>query len=279
MKYAWASDIHLDHLTSDDDVIAFCNNVNNFNADGIFITGDISNGKHLLYHLSLLEEHLKVPKYFVLGNHDFWYTGIDKKRNDVKLLCEKSEFLKYMTTSTYVSLTKQTAVIGHDGWYDGQHGAGIRSSFIMNDWVLTGDFIEASGGDKYVSMMHKVKDIGMITQVCQRLAKQSVDHVSKQIKDAVKYHKNVVVLTHVPAFKESHMYRGKVGDDEAQPWYTSKIMGDTLLAAASTYKDCKFTVLSGHTHGFFRKNILPNLEVIVSSAMYGSPAFHAIDIE
>lgn len=278
-KFAWASDIHLDHLRSDDDVIRFCENVENSNCSGLFITGDISSGKKLLYHLALLEKNLKLPKYFVLGNHDFWYAKISDLRKQVKDFCDQSEFLKYMTTSTYVSLSKDTAVLGHDGWYDGKFGDALNSSFIMNDWVLTEEFLMSSGGYKYVSTTQSIKDKAGLIAVCERLAHDSVMHVSKQIKDAVKYHKEIIVLTHFPCFKESHMYRGKIGDDNAQPWYTSKIMGETLLNAAHTYKNCKFTVLSGHTHGFFRGNILPNLEVIVSEAMYGSPFYHLLDVK
>jgi len=278
-NFAWMSDIHLDHLRNDDDVIAFCNRVQEANPNGIFITGDISNGKSIEYHLGMLERHIRIPKYFVLGNHDFWYTSIERKRKEIKELCEKFDFLKYMTTSTYVSLSKETAILGHDGWYDAQIGNAKDSNFIMNDWVLTHEFIQASGGEQYIRMMRQVKDKDALIKACQKLAKESVDHVSTQIKDATRYHKNIIILTHIPAFEESHMFKGEVGDANAQPWYTSKIMGDTVFAAANHYRNCKFTLLSGHTHGFFKKDILPNLKVIVSDAVYGSPYFYEIDIK
>jgi hypothetical protein len=88
---------------------------------------------------------------------------------------------------------------------------------------------------------------------------------------AIKTIKNVIVLSHVPPFKETHVYNGKISDDYAQPWFTSKLLGDMLLDAARSYPNINFTVLAGHTHGKVEVSRLHNLHVKVAGAKYGSP--------
>jgi len=108
------------------------------------------------------------------------------------------------------------------------------------------------------------------------LAREAVLHVQASIKSAVRYHHNIIVLTHVPPFKESHVYNGKIGDDDAQPWFTSKMMGDMLLDASKAYPSHRFTVLAGHTHGKWSGKITDNLSVNVGGAEYYAPALQQL---
>jgi len=270
--YAWATDIHLDHIADESKIIKFAEKLVETDPAGVFLTGDISSSKKIVYHLSALERIVQRPIYFVLGNHDYYDGDVQTVRKTMREVCSISEFLKYMPLTHYTMLSKDTAVVGHDGWYDALYADPHRSRFLMSDWVLIRDFVPYSGGGQFMNMMGDVKDRYGLVEAVQKLAHEATTHVMLGIKDAVKRFKNIVVLTHVPPFKESHVYNGVQGDDNAQPWFTSKMMGDMLLDAAKTYPDVSFTILAGHTHGPFDGQIVPNLRVSVGEAHYGNPA-------
>lgn len=269
-KYAWCSDIHLDHLINELQIEEFANQLINDNPAGIFVTGDISNAKQLVYHLSVLERNTQRPTYFVLGNHDYYGGSIDDVRKSMRELSNISPFLKYMPTLPYLGLSPTTALVGHDGWYDALNGDWQKSRFIMSDWGYIHDFVPHSGGPRFLDVGN-VAAKGAIVSLSRKLAHAGVMHVMEGIKSAVRYHKNVIVLTHFPPFAESHIHEGKVGDDYAQPWFTSKLMGDMMLDAARAYPNVNFTVLSGHTHGKYDGEFGKNLRVHVAGAEYGQP--------
>lgn len=269
-KYAWCSDIHLDHLSSEDQIVGFSEQLVSDNPTGIFITGDVSNAKQLVYHLSVMERIIQRPIYFVLGNHDYYGGDIEGVRKTMRELHNISPFLKYMPTLPYIGLSPVTAVVGHDGWYDALNGDWQKSRFIMSDWGYIHDFVPHSGGPKFLSVGN-VAAKGGIVSLSRSLAHAGVMHVMDGIKSAVRYHKNVIVLTHFPPFAESHLHEGKMGDDHAQPWFTSKLMGDMLLDAARAYPGVNFTVLAGHTHGKYDGEFNKNLRVHVAGAEYGRP--------
>jgi predicted MPP superfamily phosphohydrolase len=272
-KYTWTTDCHLDHLRADGDLIDFAQKLIEQDPPGIFITGDISNAQHVVYHLSALEKIVQRPIFFVLGNHDYYNGDIETVRKSMVQVTKISQFLKYMPATPFIPLSPMTALVGHDGWYDGLNGDAKNSNFILNDWVMTKDFVPHSGGHAYVNSTGKIKNRDALLSHLQKLAHEGVQHVHDGIKTAARHHhKQIIVMTHVPPFPETHMFRGKQGDDNAQPWFTSKLMGDMLLAASAAYPDIKFTVLAGHTHGGYDGNIRPNLEVHVGHAEYGLPS-------
>lgn len=263
--YAWATDIHLDFLGGDPQrLIHFAESLVAQNPTGLFLTGDLSTGKELVYHLSALEKIVQRPIYFVLGNHDYYGTSIEETRKTMKELSNASAFLRYMPTMPYYALTPATAVIGHDGWYDAIHGDWQKSDFEMNDWRAIKEFAEVRGNK------------ATIVAEARRLAHEAVTHVHNGIKQAVRYHRNLIILMHVPPYKESHIYQGKIGDDYAQPWFTSKLMGDMLTQASQAFPNHNFTVLAGHTHGKYTGKVADNLIVNVGGAEYYRPQLQGL---
>lgn len=259
-QYAWATDTHLDCLGDDNQrLLAFAESLIRDNPTGIFLTGDISNARDVVYKLSVIERVVQRPIYFVLGNHDYYGGEIDKVRQVMKELSNMSPFLKYMPTMPYYALSTSSAVVGHDGWYDAYNGDWKNSKFVMNDWYMIHDFMPVANAP------------GSIVALSRRLAHDAVKHVHDGIKQAVRYYKNIVILTHYPPFAESHIYNGSVGDDHAQPWFTSRMMGDMLLDAAKAFPTHSFFVLAGHTHGAYSGRHAPNLEVHVGGAEYNKP--------
>jgi predicted phosphohydrolase len=247
-------------------VIKFAEDIRRQSPQAVVITGDISVASGLVLHLSILERVLQVPINFVLGNHDYYGNYVDAVRQQMRELSNMSGFLKYLPTTPYVTLSAGTALVGHDGWYDALFGDAKNSRFVMLDWTKIGDFVDAN------AMQNGMPILSNIIPKSRELALVGVQHVHDGIKAATRYHKNIIVATHYPPFEEAHMHEGRIGDASAQPWYTSKMMGDMLRSAAQAFPDVNFTVLAGHTHGKFSGQIEKNLICHVGHSEYGSPS-------
>lgn len=268
MKLAWATDIHLDSvqdLTANMQTLS--SQLNEF--DSIVITGDISTANTILDHLKILDNFLKKPSYFVLGNHDYYYSDIISTRRKVVELCLGTKFVKYLGGIPFVKLDKRTAMVGHDCWYDALNGDPGGSEIVMNDWLKIKDFQPALQKTNQGIMIEK----GMVSMIAQAINRASTKHILEGINEAIKECSHVVIATHVPPFKESYTkekYKD-IATDYVLPWYTSKSTGNMLLSVAKTYPKIKFTVLSGHTHSPFEGSILRNLHVKVGKSQYGTP--------
>jgi predicted MPP superfamily phosphohydrolase len=273
--YAWATDIHLDTLGNDPVAITdFGKFLVKDAPHGVFLTGDLSNAKNLVYHLSILEKACERPIYFVLGNHDFYGASVETVRKTMRELTNMSQYLKYLPTTQYVALSPTTALIGHDGWYDGLYGDYKSSRFVMNDWIDIKEFADINSVTREV--MGLTPRYPIIVKQAQALAMEAVRHVHDGIKAAVRYHKTIIVLTHFPPFEESHIHNGRVGDPGAQPWYTSKLMGDLLKQASTAYPKVRFEVFCGHTHGKWDGQIAKNLFCHVGGAEYMHPELQTL---
>jgi Icc protein len=264
-SYAWATDVHLDFLRDDNQrLIRFAESLIAQNPTGIFLTGDISVAAKLVFHLSAIERVVQRPIYYVLGNHDYYGSSIENVRKGMRELTNASPFLRYMPTMPYYSLSQSTAVVGHDGWYDALFGDWQSSSFGMQDWTAIHDFLPVNGAK------------ATIVSLARKLAHEGVTHMMNGIKQAVRYHTNIVVLTHYAPFAQSHVHDGKPGDKNAMPFFTSKMCGDMLLDAARTYQKVNFNVLCGHTHGKSDLKISDNLAVHVGGAVYNQPTLQGL---
>jgi Icc protein len=262
-KYAWVTDIHLDHLPDDDARVSFAESIAELDPAGVIVTGDISIASDLVYHLSLFERVVARPVYFVLGNHDFWGSDIESTRKKAKDVSAISTYLKYLSIMQYYRLSNTTALVGHDGWYDALNGNAERSNFLMVDWRAIKEF--------------KNQTQKVVCELSKKLAYDGVMHVRGGIAAAAKAgFKNIIVATHVLPFWEFHRHNGNNGSHDTHPWFTSKLMGDMLRDAASFYGDVQFTVLCGHTHGKCIGTISSNLKVFVGGAEYCMPEVQKI---
>jgi predicted phosphodiesterase len=270
MKISHLSDIHLDAI-NDQELIRFAEQVRDLDLDAVLITGDISNAKQVVYHLSVLEKIIQRQIFYVLGNHDFYASSITSVRKSMAELSTMSQYLRYLPTTPYVKLSAMTALVGHDGWYDALNGD-PNSTFMLNDFIYIEEYKKFSGGGQFMNVMGTVKDMPGTRGLSLQLSKDAVKHMADGIKAAVGTgHKEIIIATHVPPFKESHIYNGMVGDENAQPWFTSKTCGDMLRSGAAAYKNVNFTVFCGHTHGKFMGKFADNLTVHVAGAEYGTP--------
>ena len=254
-KYTWCSDVHFEFL-QDDQVLRFSEEVAAIPSDGILITGDISVSQKLVYHLSVFEKAVQRPIIFVLGNHDFWGSNFEKVHKNMHGLDNMSQFLKYCPERPYLPVTPTTCVLGHDGWYDASYGNWKTSTALVSDWQSIYDFLQKGGNANIPEVVNLAK--------AQSIA--GATFVMNSIKSAVRYHKHLCVLTHVPPFPQVSQ-----NDENLRPWYVSKFMGDCLEAAARAYPQVNFTVLCGHAHNAAEFKPMPNMVVRCAAATHGKP--------
>ena len=86
--------------------------------------------------------------------------------------------------------------------------------------------------------------------------------------------KKIIVLTHVPPFKEVCLHNGQISDDGWLPYFSSKVMGDVLMPFANDNPSIDFLVLCSHTHSDAHYQPLANLTVKTGKAEYYHPIIH-----
>ncbi|GJL54957.1 MAG: 2,3-bisphosphoglycerate-independent phosphoglycerate mutase [Nitrospirales bacterium] len=256
MRIAWATDIHLNFLNEQKRETFFHSTLEH-NSDAVFITGDIAEAPTLSFHLQEMVEFIQQPLYFVLGNHDYYYGAITSVRNATEKLCVSQQNLTYLTGNRVIELTKKTALVGHDGWGDGRLGNIEQTSVRLNDFRL----IEELTGLEYRKLIGKLRELG----------DEAAALIQDTLSNALDTYDHVIFLTHVPPFKESCWYEGRVGNDDWLPFFTCKAVGDVLYELMKCRTHSRLTVLCGHTHNEGIAQILPNLRVVTGSADYGVP--------
>lgn len=253
-RLAWLTDIHLNFLRHAG-LSAFFASLPE--ADAFAITGDIGEAHDVAAHLRAFAE--LGPVYFVLGNHDFYRGSIAGVRALVRETCRDVPNLRWMPDAGVVALTESTCLVGHDGWGDGRLGDYQGSDVMLNDFGLIGEF---GGFDEdpaeRLAKLHALGD-------------EAAAHFRAVLPDALARFGHVIVLTHVPPFREACWHEGEVSDDNWLPFFACKVVGDALHDAMAAAPDRQMTVLCGHTHGSGKSQILPNLRVLTGGAVYGKP--------
>jgi 3',5'-cyclic-AMP phosphodiesterase len=261
MRIAWLTDIHLNFLT-ESAIQDFVSDVRASNPDAILIGGDIGESHDNAELLYSMQKALNCPIYFVLGNHDYYLSSITEVRSAINEMAVDTKELTYLTFSGCVHLTASTILIGHDSWADGRFGDYENSDVMLNDYYYISDL---KGIDKSKRLA-----------VMQSLAQEAADHFRKYLAEAFDKVDKVILLTHVPPFREACLYLGKISDNYSLPHFSCKIVGDVLLEIMRAKPDKNLTVLCGHTHDKAEVNVLPNLKVIAGGAEYRSPEIQRI---
>lgn len=248
MKIAHLTDTHLNFFRPEITPRIVLPAILKHEPDAVLITGDISDANRIFLDLEELEK-LPVPLFFVAGNHDFYGGSMDEVRR--RLDARPG----YLTARTFVELTERTALVGHDGWYDGEHGDWSRT-VTLNDWY------------------HIVEFMGLprdkVRTRCRVLSEAAARRVNDRAEAAaVAGYETVVIATHVPPFAEcSRGPGGTPADEQWLPVMTSAAMGRALLWLAQRYPSTKFDVRCGHTHTAWTHAPLHNLTVTVGGACH-----------
>jgi len=262
-KLDWLTDPHLDHLRDEKMLLDFVKKLAARDSDGLLITGDIAGFNTIYDILGIISGAYRRPVYFVLGNHDYYGAWMHETHERVRAVCEAAPpgTLNWMNEAGVVMLGKQTAIIGHDGWYDGQEGKpGLK--FSMPDFFLPHgicDLIQALEMGSRL-LFEKLYELGL----------ESAKHIRKQVERARDLgSRRILILTHVPPFLQASYFKGKPSEKHAAPFYVNKVLGDTLLEVAEAHPHIQMEVLAGHTHGAREYRARENLHVRVGRARYG----------
>lgn len=260
-RCAWATDIHLNFVDAAGRR-RFAEEVAAAEPAALLVTGDIGEAKSVCDYLLELEQHLRKPIYFVLGNHDFYRGSMADVHEAVAQLTHRNERLVWMNDVGVIPLAPGTALIGHDGWADGRVGNWDTTTIELNDFWLISELRVATRPER-------------LAQV-QRLADEAATHFERVLPAALDVARSVVLLTHVPPFREATWHQGRVSSDDWLPFFTSKAVGDVLESIMRAHPDHELTVLCGHTHSSGTCHILPNLTVHTGGAEYKHPALQRV---
>jgi 3',5'-cyclic AMP phosphodiesterase CpdA len=215
-----------------------------------------------------LAEALGLPVHFVLGNHDYYKGSISGVRKVASALYKRSDLLNWLTDSGPVWLTAKTVLVGHGGWGDARAAEFLRSDVILNDYLLIEELREISSDG--VPSPEKILSKEMMTAL-QNLGNEAAAHLRRVLPDALERCDHVLVLMHVPPFREACWHSRHLSDDNWAPHFTCVAAGEVLLEFMEHHPQKRMTVLCGHTHTSGSVQIRDNLEVLTGDAEYGQP--------
>ena len=261
MKLLWLTDVHFDFLSSQQRA-AFLVRLAELAPQAVLLGGDLSTAPRLTDDLKAIGSALRVPIYFVLGNHDFYYGSIEKIRRQVRRLSGQGRNLCWLGDTGCVPLTNEVALVGHGCWGDGRAGDYWRSSLELTDFVVIEEF---KGLDRSERLL-----------LLNRLGDEAADHLGRFCREAAGSYQRVLVLTHVTPFYETCLHEGRT-DPEGLPYFCCQRVGEVLTEVASEFPEVEFSVLSGHTHSSAYGQIQPNLKSLVQGARYYEPNFELLD--
>ncbi len=266
MRLAWTTDIHLNHVPASVRE-RWLTLLAAQDCDGILISGDIAESGDLVHCLGQLADAVPVPIFFVLGNHDFYGSSIGATAQAVIRACRESDRLRYLTDMSALPLTgsgtqDRTYLVGEDGWGDATEGDYESSYVRLNDFAQIHDFHDADEA----TWKERLGQLGAI----------SAARLTAKLLALPEGARQVLVVTHVPPFRDACWYEGHTTDDNWAPFFVCGQVGRAIRAMSQSRPDCHYTVLCGHTHHSGVAKIEPNLTVYTASACYGKPEIAAI---
>jgi predicted MPP superfamily phosphohydrolase len=259
MRLAWLTDIHLNFVKLEDRR-RFYSTIRDAQPDAILLGGDIAEAPTLVEHLHDLDRALDKPIYFVLGNHDFYRSSLADVHARIRDI--RAPNLIWLTDSGIQLIGGETALVGDDGWADGRIGNYLHSRIFLNDYLLIHEFANLSTPARL--------------RLLNQLGDASAGRLGPKLREACAQRKRIILLTHVPPFREACWHEGQTSDEEWLPHFTCKAMGDVILEVMDQHPECELLVLCGHTHGGGIAQMRPNVVVKTGGAEYGRPAIQEI---
>lgn len=277
-RLAWLTDLHLNFVT-EKQIVQFADKLRAQRPDMLLIGGDLGEADSWEPYLLQLDGLLSLPMYFVLGNHDYYGGSIYEVRERAKRITQRHDRLKWLPASGVVSLDSQTALVGHGGWGDARAKGFRNSRVILNDYFLITELRTAAGLPEGIKTWwgepSAINNQGLERHL-KELGDETARHFREVVPQALAKHRHIIVLMHVPPFREACWHAGKISDDNWAPHFCCIAAGEALKAIMQEHSTQRMTVLCGHTHGEGVATILPNLIVRTGGAKYGAPAIQTI---
>jgi predicted phosphodiesterase len=261
VRLAWVTDIHLNFVSAAGRT-EFYGRIAAEQPDALLVGGDTGEAPSVIEYLEEMESRLAPPVYFVLGNHDFYRGSIAEVRERALRIPAAPRRLRWLPAAGVVPLTPQTALIGHDSWADGRLGDFFRSEVLLNDYVL-------------IRELRRLRKQELLARL-NALGDEAAKFLELRAREALAVYRNVLVLTHLPPFREACWHEGQISSDEYLPHFACRAVGERLSAVMCERPDRTMTVLCGHTHSPGVAQIHKNLAVLTGKAEYGTPELQRI---
>lgn len=260
MRLVWCTDPHLNFV--ENNVVQALGDAARREGDALLVTGDIAEANSILSKLTTLQKRFMGPVYFVAGNHDFYGSSIAVVEE--KLSRDRKEPLIYLTSKGVIELSPEVGLVGDDGWYDARNGnitngAGALSMNLY-DFTEIAEIKHALAGGP-LGLKLKLHELG----------DRATARARPKLVEAIAKYKHIIFATHIPPFAGAAWFKGKPSEPYAQPFFSSKVMGDMLFELAVENPDKQFTVLCGHSHFFGTYRPCENMEVTTGFAQYYKP--------
>ena len=264
-RLAWATDIHLNFCSPERRAL-FHDGVRAQDPDALLLGGDIGEAPGLIGELRELEMKLRMPIFFVLGNHDYYRSTFDQVEARMRALARESAGLLWLPGAGVIDLSPKVGLAGHGGWADGRNGDYWGSNLELSDYLYIGDFLGLGRRERLALL--------------ERRGDEAAAWARRVIPPALERFRRLIVLMHVPPFQEAAWYEGQMSHPHYLPHFSSRAAGEALAECARARPDREILVLCGHTHGGGTLDVLPNLTVVTGPARYGEPAVTGIiDLE
>ena len=222
---------------------------------------DIAEASSVVMIMREICKQLNKPIYFVLGNHDYYRGCINEVRQQMRKLMQAEPLLRWLPECGVTHIGTDTVLVGQDGWADGRLGNYHNSLVALNDSRLIADLFQA-----------KILGKDQLLEKMQQLADEDAKQLKNDLENAIKQHpKKIIIVTHVPPFKEACLYEGKISGDDYLPFFSSKATGDVLIHMAQENLAIQFLVLCGHTHHECFYQPMDNLIIRVGGVDYFRP--------
>ena len=240
----------------------FVETVQNEHPHGLFLHGDIACGISLVPILTFLAKQLRdINIYFVIGNHDHYSYSLARATEVLHKLTAKYHNLIWLTQQDIISLNKNVALIGEDGWYDARLGDPVYLNYNL-DWIMIEDF-------------RKLKSFQAKLDLSRQLADQYTANLQSKLEKALASFETVHIITHVPGWKEATRGLGSLAEKFWLPYNINYHMGLMIEEVMSAHEHQNVIVHSGHTHVATHINVAHNIECIVQQGKYlGPPSAH-----
>lgn len=272
IRVAWATDIHLDHA-GPEAAFAFIERVKKSGAAALLVGGDIATALDLDEHLVDLADMSGIPVYFVLGNHDYYGGSVAQVRQRVVALDYSG--LRWLPAGGPEELVPGVTLVGHGGWGDAVLGDFPGSDVVLSDYLVIEELRKAFNAVEFTGIFGAGTPL---EAELRRLGHDAADTLAPQLEEAAKTSPQVIVLTHVPPFREASWHEGMISGETWLPAFTCGAIGELLLRVAGENPECHFTVLCGHTHGKGTARLADNLVAYTQGAEYGHPDFHLVKV-
>ncbi|WP_240920616.1 metallophosphoesterase [Legionella longbeachae] len=232
MHIAWLTDIHLNFLKVEARK-KFYQQVIETGVDKILITGDIAEAKDVCEILQEFSTYTNKLIYFVLGNHDYYFSSVSNVREKVHVLCAQNKNLIWLGEPKILTLADDIVLVGHDGWADARYGDFDHSLVNLNDSRLIAELYQAF-------LLNK----SALKREMQKLADTDASALQETLLEAIDTDiKKVIIATHIPPFPESSWHKDKPSDENWLPYFASKATGDVIMNFAGKHTDIHFSFM------------------------------------